>query len=163
MKTATRKTKSRKARRVATVFTGVAGLAVAFGPAAQAAPGHAAAQGHSARANGKTQAMAPDAQAIKSEGCTTNTWMHVQYQSVFLRQLCKQFGYMGYMGVPGHPRVNAQCGGNNVGWIFYSGSYYPGGKVISFREGNYYRNTNWEVSDVSIDYWSGNDKCAWPR
>ena len=80
MNAATRTTTSRKAMRVATCFTGAAAAAVAFAPAALAAPGHAPAQGHTALVNGKTQAVKPDT-TIKSRGCHTSDahWLHIEY------------------------------------------------------------------------------------
>jgi hypothetical protein len=162
MNTATRKTTSRQAMRVATVFTGAAAAAVGFAPAALAAPGHAAAQDHPARANGKAQAMAP-ASSIRSAGCTTNTWLHIQYSSLLRDALCKQFGFAGKMR-PVTPdgdtlAMNAQCGGNNIGNIYYSGKKLPYAQGTSYRSFNPFR----VVSYVSIRKWSGTDECAWPR
>jgi hypothetical protein len=162
MATATRTTTSRKAMRVATVFTGAAAAAVGFAPGAVAAPGHAAAQGHAALANGKAQALAP-ASGTQSRGCTTNTWLHIQYWSTF-RPLCRQFGFVG----DAHPlsktngrwlEMTAQCGGNNVGHI-----YSPYGPSIPYRQGSTYRAFNRvSISLVSISRYSGTETCAWPR
>jgi hypothetical protein len=160
MNTDTRTTTSRKAMRVATVFTGAAAAAVGFAPTALAAPVHAAAQGHLTQANGRAQAMTPDANSIKSRGCTTNTWLHIQYFSTF-RALCRQFGFAGEMTPKSAPlRMTAQCGGNNVGTIYHSS-----GKSLSFYQGTTYRpfTTNLYVSKVSIYFWNGTEQCAWPN
>jgi hypothetical protein len=160
MNAATRKTTSRQAMRVATVFTGAAAAAVGFAPAALAAPGHAAAQDHPARATGKAQAMRPDKGSIRSAGCTTNTWLHIEYHSIF-RVLCKQFGFAGKLTYPyslSLLAMSAQCGGNNIGNIYYSG------KKLPYAQGTSYRSFNPSliVSAVSIRKWSGTDECAWP-
>ena len=54
----------------------------------------------------------------------------------------------------------AQCGGNNVGTIYYSG-----GKSLSYAQGTTYRpiSPTLFVSSVSILYWKGTEQCAWPR
>jgi hypothetical protein len=143
--------------RVATVFTGAAAAAVAFAPGAMAAPGHTQAPGHPARAAGKARALAPD---IRSSGCTTNTWLHVEYFSPF-RELCKAFGFAGKMTPLGAPlEMSAQCGGNNFGTIFWSG-----GRRTTYGPGTTYREFPIveSVSAVSITHWQGTDKCAWPR
>jgi hypothetical protein len=161
MNAATRTTASRKAMRVATVFTGAAAAAVGFAPTALAAPVHAAAQGHPAQANGRAQEMRPDANSIQSRGCTTNTWLHIEYSEFLRSDLCKQFGFAGSMKPAGGTlAMTAQCGGNNVGNIYYSSHtslpYYQGAKYRSFSPFKV-------VSKVSIFYWSGTEKCAWPR
>jgi hypothetical protein len=157
MNTATRTTISRKAMRVATVFTGAAGLAVAFAPTALAAPGHAPTQGHSARAIGKTQSSSELTATIRSAGCTTNTWLHLQYQST-IRDLCKAFGYRGTMVPDSSVYMSAQCGGNNYGYILFRHTSLP------YGPGTTYRNvTPGHVSAVTISGWTGTDKCAWPR
>jgi hypothetical protein len=146
--------------RVATVFTGAAAAAVGFAPAAMAAPVDAAAQGHLAQANGRAQAMRLDANSIKSSGCTTNTWLHVEYFSP-VRELCKAFGFAGKMKPLGAPlEMSAQCGGNNYGTIFSSQ-----GKKTPYGPGTTYREFSLpiSVSYVSITHWNGTDKCAWPR
>jgi hypothetical protein len=147
--------------RVATVFTGAAAAAVGFAPAALAAPGHAAAQAHPARANGKAQAMAPDANSIRSAGCTTNTWVHIEYSELFRTTLCRAVGFEGRMKLKSADlAMYAQCGGNNVGTIYYSG-----GKSLSYAQGTTYRpiSPTLFVSSVSILYWKGTEQCAWPR
>jgi hypothetical protein len=143
--------------RAATVFTGAAGLAVAFGPAAMAAAGQAPAHGHSARATGTTPAhIQLTAADIKSKGCTTNTWLHIEYTSPF-RDLCKQFGYTGSV-VFGSLTMIAQCGGNNYGDLFIA-AHSP----ITFGPGKTYRNLTYLLNGVSITHWKGTDECAWPR
>jgi hypothetical protein len=159
MSRATRTTTARKAMRAATVFTGAAGLAVAFGPgAAMAAAGHAPARSHPARAAGTTPAhIRLTAADIESRGCTTNTWLHIEYSSV-VRSLCKQYGYSGSAIAPLGMYMTAQCGGNNYGDIatWASGSY-------PFGPGKTYRSINGWVFEVDIYSWKGADKCAWPR
>jgi hypothetical protein len=158
MSTATRRTTSRKAMRVATVFTGAAATAVAFAPAALAAPGHAPAQGHTALANGKTQAVRPEnSGTIRSKGCGTSdeTWLHIEYASIFGDNRCKAFGFKGRFDLS--QDMDAQCGGNNYGNIFGSKG------DLSFGPGNYYRRVSRRISVVSIYYWSGTDRCAWPN
>jgi hypothetical protein len=161
MNTATRTTTARKAMRVATVFTGAAGLAVAFGPTALAAPGHAPTQGQSARANGKTQAKGPDLHSgsIRSAGCNADTkeWLHISYSTIF-RNLCKAFGFKGIMSPDSSVYMTAQCGGNNYGTIYYSDKNIPFGPGKGYREvGPGY------VSAVAIYRWKGTDTCPWPR
>jgi hypothetical protein len=157
------RTTSRKAMRAAVVFTGAAAAGVAFGPgAALAAAGHTPAQGHSARAAGTTPAnIQLTAADIKSNNCTTNTWLHIAYFSneiIPLRTLCKQFGFSGVKDVVADGMyMVGQCGGNNYGTVYYSG------KSIPYGPGTTYRTLKGWVSDVSIYYWSGNDKCAWPE
>jgi hypothetical protein len=149
----------RKAMRVATVFTGAAATAVTFAPGALAAPRHAPAQGHTALVNGKTRAVRPDnSGSIRSKGCGTSDvhWLHVEYNALFGVEDCKAFGYAGVFDV--YLSMVAQCGGNNYGTIYYSG-----GKSLSYGPGNTYRNVHKNFSAASIYYWSGNDKCAWPR
>jgi hypothetical protein len=159
MSTATRRATSRKAMRVATVFTGAAATAVAFAPAALAAPGHAPAQGHTALVNGKTRAVRPDnTGSIRSKGCGTSDvhWLHIEYASFFRSKLCKAFGFRGYM-TDGQD-MYAQCGGNNYGNIFGSKG------TLSFGPGNTYRSfPRRNISAVSIYFWSGTDQCRWPR
>ena len=154
MSTATRRATSRKAMRVATVFTGAAAAAVAYAPAALAAPGHAPAQGHTALVNGKTGGA-----RIQSKGCGASDvhWLHVQYNSPF-RVLCKAFGFAGVKDV-GTLTMYAQCGGTNYGNLFTEEG------VVSFGPGNTYRSFTYGkyLSAVSIYSWSGTDKCAWPR
>jgi hypothetical protein len=156
MSTATRRATSRKAMRVATVFTGAAAAAVAYAPAALAAPGHAPAQGHTALANGKTGGART---AIESKGCGASDvhWLHVQYNSPF-RVLCKAFGFAGVKDV-GQLTMYAQCGGNNYGNLFTQEG------VVSFGPGNTYRSFTYGkyLSAVSIYYWNGTDQCRWPR
>jgi hypothetical protein len=145
--------------RVATVFTGAAAAAVGFAPAALAAPGHAAAQGHPARANARAQAMRPDTGSIRSTGCTTNTWVHIEYSTLFITDYCRAIGFEGRMKLKSAPlAMNAQCGGNNVGTI-----YYDGGGSLSYGQGTTYRPVYHSVSSVSILYWKGTEQCAWPR
>jgi hypothetical protein len=162
MSTATRTTSARKAMRVATVFTGAAGLAVAFGPGALATAGHVPTQGHSARATGKAPVVNQQVLwgHIRSEGCTTNEWLHIQYSSTF-RTLCKAFGYSGEMVPKSSPlHMEAQCGGNNIGAIFASG------EGITYGPGKGYRTFSAPlpaVSAVEISGYKGTDKCAWPR
>jgi hypothetical protein len=145
--------------RVATVFTGAAATAVAFAPAALAAPGHAQVQGHTALAQGKTRAVQPET-GIRSKGCGTSdvNWLHIEYGSLAGRDLCKAFGFAGVF--KDSQSMFAQCGGNNFGNIFYSG-----GKDVSFGPGNTYRSFHPRklISKVSIYFWSGTDHCAWPR
>jgi hypothetical protein len=155
-------TTSRKAMRVATVFTGAAATAVAFAPVAMAATGQATPHGHPAQAAGTNHTVRPDVHSgsIRSTGCTTNTWLHVQYESVF-RTLCKAFGFKGRMTPASSPLVtSAQCGGNNYGVLYYSGN-----KHITFGPGTTYRtfNPTKNISEVAISRWNGTDKCAWPR
>jgi hypothetical protein len=146
--------------RVATVFTGAAGLAVAFGPGAMAAAGHAPVHGHSARAYGKAQAMGPAVDTtIRSAGCNADTkeWLHIEYSSIF-RNLCKAFGFKGTMAPDSEILMTAQCGGNNYGTIYYSDV------ALSFGPGKGYREVvPGYVSEVRIDRWAGNDTCPWPR
>jgi hypothetical protein len=158
MSTATRRAASRKAMRVATVFTGAAATAVAFAPAALAAPGHAPTQGRAALVNGKTRAVRPDT-TIESKGCGTSDvhWLHIEYGSLFRSKLCKAFGFAGVKH--DNQSMYAQCGGNNYGNI------YTKQGDVTFGPGNTYRSfkPRKSVSSVSIYTWSGNDKCAWPR
>jgi hypothetical protein len=163
MNASTRTTTSRKAMRVATVFTGAAAAAVGFAPGAVAAPGHAAAQGHAALANGTARALAPD---TTSRGCTTNSWLHIQYSSYF-RALCRQFGGVGYAyplttGGGFQLEMTAQCGGNNIGRIYPESA--PA-KPITYRQGTTYRTFPHvvDISFLSISGYGGHDKCAWPR
>jgi hypothetical protein len=157
MSTATRKATSRKAMRVATVFTGAAAAAVAYAPAALAAPGHAPAQGRTALVNGKTQAAGPRT-TIQSKGCGTSDvhWLHLEYASLFRSKLCKAFGFAGFKTVA--QDFYAECGGNNYGTIYWkTGS-------LGFGPGNTYRSvTERDISGVSIYSWKGTDHCAWPR
>ncbi len=167
MNTATRTATSRRAKRVATFFTGAAATAVTFAPAALAAPGHALApghvpaQGHTALINGKTVPMSPDVHSgsIRSKGCGTSDvhWLHIEYASLFFdRDLCKAFGYAGYMTVA--QGMFAECGGNNYGTIYSPTGY------LSFGPGNGYRSVKpRDISLVSIYSWKGTDHCAWPR
>ena len=159
MSTATKRGASRRAMRVATVFTGAAATAVTFAPTALAAPGPAPGQGHTALVNGKTRAMGPDRSgSIKSAACnaTDTHWLHIQYESLFQRKLCKAFGFRGTKIVS--QDMSAECGGNNTGAIFY------GTGSLRYGPGNTYRNaTHKSISAVEVSFWSGNDKCAWPR
>jgi hypothetical protein len=160
MNTATRRATSRKAMRVATVFTGAAATAVAFAPAALAAPGHAPAQGHTAQVNSKTRAMTPDVHSgsIRSKGCGTSDvhWLHIEYSSMFGDQRCKAFGFRGFKA--DSQGYHAECGGNNYGTIFWNGGN------LGFGPGNTYRSVKYHIiSGVSIYSFKGTDKCAWPR
>jgi hypothetical protein len=158
MSTATRTTTARKAMRAATVFTGAAGLAVAFGPTAMAAAGQAH-HGHSARAAGTTTATRQGPRTtIESRGCGDGktTWLHVEYTSPF-RDLCRQYGYAGILDQHSISMI-AQCGGNNYGSLYVSGH-----SPISFGPGTTYRNLDYYLDAVSITHWKGTDECAWPR
>jgi hypothetical protein len=163
LNTASKTSTARKAMRAATVFTGAAGLAVAFGPTAMAAAGHAPAQGHSARATGTTPAnIQLTAADIVSAGCNTKTneWLHIEYSSL-VRSECKAFGFKGFMFMPGSAGfvvMTAECGGNNYGNI-----YSTVGGTIPFGPGKGFREINRAVSAVSIQRWAGNDTCPWPR
>jgi hypothetical protein len=97
---------------------------------------------------------------IKSKGCGTSDvhWLHIEYKSLFGDEDCKAFGYAGYFNLGGKVAMTAQCGGNNYGSLYYSD-----GRNLSFGPGNTYRNLTKALSAVSIVFWSGNDKCAWPR
>lgn len=159
MSTATKTTTARKAMRAATVFTGAAGLAVGFGPAAMAAVGQAPTQGHLARATGTTPANIKIAAShIQSRGCTTDTWLHVEYKSPS-RDLCREYGFRGTLDQHSISMI-AQCGGNNRGWLYVSGH-----SPISFGYGKAYRPLNYYLNVVSISSWNGKvtDECAWPR
>jgi hypothetical protein len=158
MTTAARTTTARKAMRAATVFTGAAAMGVAFGPgAALAAAGHAPAQDHPAQATGTTPAhIRLTAADIESRGCTTNTWLHIEYSSV-VRSLCRQYGYSGSKNTFGM-YMTAQCGGNNYGNILFAN-----GNGILFGPGRTYRSISGFISYVTIVSWKGADKCAWPR
>lgn len=144
--------------RAATVFTGAAGLAVAFGPAAMAAA-QAPTHGHPARATGTTpgNTRAP-ATTIESKGCGNGktTWLHVAYHSPF-RKLCRQYGFAGVLDQHSIS-MSAQCGGNNYGSLYVSGH-----SPISFGPGTTYRTLNYYLDAVSITHWKGTDECAWPR
>ena len=162
MNPATRTTTPRNAMRVATVFTAAAAAAVAFAPGAMAGTGHTPTQNHLTPAGGKTRAATPDLHSgsIRSAGCTTNTWLHIQYASPPFRTLCKAFGFRGVMSPDSAVSMSAQCGGNNSGDI-----YYGGGEVLAYGPGTTYRTFSPHkiVSLVSISTWHGTDKCAWPR
>lgn len=149
--------------RAATVFTGAAGLAVGFGPMAMATAAQAPTQGHSARATGTTRAnIHLTAADITPENCTTNTWLHIAWESPFTGHYCKQFGYAGYTDVYSVSSNFGQCGGNNYGTIWYEPS--PGDyTAIPFGPGKTYRALTGALSAVSISHWKGTDECPWPE
>jgi hypothetical protein len=164
MNPATSKT-TRKAMRVATIFTGAAAVA-AFGPAAGAAVGHAAGTGRQADVNTLTAAgphvrtheIRPDAGKLSgsirsNSACPNANWVHLGYGGGYT--WC--YGYKGLWSYyPDLFAISKECGGNNYGWL------YPYGEsAIYFHQGTTYR--RWTkgitISALRISGWAGNDKC----
>jgi hypothetical protein len=168
MNPSTRKS-TRKAMRVATVFTGAAAVG-AFAPAAVAAVGHEAGTGHQARAvdkapalprvHGTTHGIRPDFSGRESGSIRLSRfcsqvphWVHMQSYSL-KNSYC--YGFKGLWEWDPAAKMYGECGGNNFGYL-----YPDGGNAFSFHQGTTYRRwTNGiKLFDIRISGWSGNDKC----
>jgi hypothetical protein len=158
------KSKSSRRLRVATVFTGVAAAAVGVAQTANAqdAAGPAAKQGvqHPGTAMAKRISG-----SIRSAGdCAYRaapidpTWLHISTSSRGdYVSFC--FGGKGIIQSPPGIGLFHQCGGNNKGFLVGSSG---GGKLLSttFGPGTTYRQLDWpHFLDVTINGWTGNDKC----
>jgi len=150
MKPGIRKITSRKTRmRVATVFTGAA-AAAAFTPAAMAATGHAAGTGH-----GTDMTATPDGGTGKitfSAYCHNAQWLHLEWS----RGATGCFGYSGVWNFGDDKPVSHECGGTNHGFVYYSNNH----GAASYGPGTGYRGFPYKVTALSIQYWTGTDKCG---
>jgi hypothetical protein len=143
-----KKAASRKAMRVATVFTGAAACAVAFTPAAHAA---------------NLDPVRPaGTEWGDCQGANQSHWLHiVTNNSIYC------LGGRGTYPLTDAPysvyaRVYSYCGGNNSGWFFWSYA-----RLVKFYAGTTYntwaRNNDGFpllTSEVSISTWHGNDTCS---
>jgi len=133
------KPSTRRAMRVATVFTGAAAAATGFGPAAMAAPVHQAQP-----ANGRISG------SIRSASCTHEPhWL--QFESRY--DVCFAFGFRGEWSYNGN-YVSSQCGGTNYGFLKFTS-----GKTISYGPGTYFRRIGKDLRVLTIDGWTGSDEC----
>jgi hypothetical protein len=140
----------KKALRVATVFTGVAGCAAAFGPAAAAAtaaPGTAVARA--------VEAANVDAATIESGPCNSGTthWLHL-YDGGTDRCV----GFPGTLVYKTPPAASAFCPGNNYGYIEGAS---PSPLIIAFRQGATIERftSQFRIQAIHISGWSGNETC----
>ena len=158
--------KSRRTLRVATVFTGVAAVAVGMAQAANAQDGAAPAAKQASRHLGRaiSQAVRIDGSIRSVVNCAflneDPTWLHIStINSGFGHYISVCFGYKGIMESPPGSGMYAECGGNNKGYI----DGESGGGTIestSFGPGTTYRKVHMShYDDVLITGWTGDDKC----
>jgi hypothetical protein len=165
MKPDYKKVASRKAMRVATVFTGAAACVTAFAPGAAAYAGHYAAigqPGHLARLDSKGLEAQPDTRVsgnIQSGACGGRpNWVHFEIGAA---TIC--FGSKGQWEDydPGY-RESKICGGNNFGW--YSGkSENSRYNTAGFHPGTNFVHLPWPgstyITYVVISSWAGTQRC----
>jgi hypothetical protein len=150
-----KKLTSRKAMRVATVFTGTAACATAFVPAANA---------QTARYAAPQAAMQPDTRWA-SRGCAgVPEWFHL-----YSLYGPKCLGGEGSIG--GEMEVSGFCGGNNHGWwsgyntqspsIKYTRQHFAPGTNVYWFAGNTRKFPGGlvNVSKVTISNFNGHDTC----
>lgn len=151
--------KSRKSIRVATVFTGIAACTAGMAQVANAQD--------AATAEPANQGSIRHASACGYHG-TDPTWLHVSTNFLlgasrggspnytYITSVC--FGYKGAYSSPPGIGINAECGGNNKGWL---GGKNGGTSVFAqFGAGTKYRDLYWShLLAVDISGWGGTDKC----
>jgi hypothetical protein len=164
--------KPRKSMRVATIFTGVAACTVGLTQVANAQDlTHAAAKPASKQVRNTLHpdniGSIRDASACGARG-VDRTWLHVSTNFLlgesrggspnytYVTSVC--FGFKGAYSSPPGIGINAECGGNNHGWL---GGVNGGESVFAqFGAGTTYRNLYWShLYAVDISGWNGNDTC----
>jgi hypothetical protein len=169
MKAGSRKTTVKKTMRVATVFSGAAACATAFGPAAAAATAATAPAGHAPGGinirfdrgrpkmplHGARPAYTVLSGNIESTMNCGNTpkWVHTKFTTEY--SVC--FGFKGSLSYSTYPLVvSKECGGTNHGFI-----ESPHGDKYHFYSGNYFVRLPFNsVSWVHISGWNGGDTCS---
>jgi hypothetical protein len=168
--------KSRKSMRVATIFTGVAACTAGMAQVANAQDvAHAAvkpASKHVGRTIHPAAVPANQGSIRHASACgyrgVDPTWLHVSTNFLlgesrggspnytYITSVC--FGYKGAYSSPPGIGINAECGGNNHGWL---GGVNGGASVFaSFKAGTTYRDLYWShLLAVDISGWGGTDKC----
>jgi hypothetical protein len=144
-------TSGKRIMRVATVFTGAA-AAAAFTPAAMAATGHAAGTGPG---TGVRTTALPDGGTGKitfSAYCRNAQWLHLEWS----RGATGCFGYSGVWNLGDDKPVSHECGGTNHGYVYYSNSH----GAAPYGPGTGYRGFPYKLTEISIQYWTGTDKCG---
>jgi hypothetical protein len=162
----------RKSLRVATIFTGVAACTAGMVQVANAQDATHAAVKPASKHVGRTirpanQGSIRDASACGARG-VDHTWLHVSTNFLlgesrggspnytYITSVC--FGFKGAYSSPPGIGINAECGGNNHGWL---GGINGGESVFAqFGPGTGYRTLNWShLLAVDISGWTGNDQC----
>jgi hypothetical protein len=137
------KPSTRRAMRVATVFTGAAAAATGFGPAAMAAPVHQA-----------QPAFGKISGSIRDGSCRSEPhWLQLAQRIPGTQISCIAYGFRGEWS-EGGAFISSQCGGTNYGFLKFTS-----GKTISYGPGNYFRAINKDMRLITIDGWTGNDNC----
>jgi hypothetical protein len=149
------KPRPRRAMRVATIFTGVAACTVGTTQVANAHTRPAVPAGHTGSIR-----LAHD--------CAVNgidhEWLHVSNPSSpaptvpFVASNC--FGFKGAYYSPPGVGINAECGGNNFGYLL---GYKTDGDSWSFHYGpgtRYHTLKESHLDTVTIYSWSGTDTCG---
>jgi hypothetical protein len=152
----TRRARTRRAMRVATIFTGVAACT---GGVAQAA--HA--QGirpETARPAASHTGSIRIANLCGYYG-TDKNWEHVSttsYNDEGYQYLSMCFGYRGAYESPPYTGVRAECGGNNHGYLVGLNGGYA--RSFWFGPGTTYYGLYWShLYTVAISGWAGADAC----
>jgi hypothetical protein len=159
--------------RVATIFTGVAACAVGMAQAANAQvtdPANArdVRPPHAARPAGAIFGSIRDASACGARGVDPN-WLHVSTNFLlgqsrggspnytYVTSVC--FGFKGEYQSPPGIGINAECGGNNHGFVL--GVNNGRSRSFFFGPGTGYHDLSWShLYTVAINSWTGNDKCG---
>lgn len=168
--------KPRKTMRVATIFTGVAAATAGMTQVANAQEvAH-----HDVRPSSKhvgrtfrpaaaalTNGSIRDASVCGARG-VDHTWLHVSTNFLlgqsrggspnytYVTSVC--FGFKGTYSSPPGIGINAECGGNNHGWL--AGSKNGHTASVLFGAGTTYRNLSWShLWALHISGWTGNDTC----
>ncbi len=172
MATAGGRPKLRKSMRVATIFTGVAAtVGVTQAADAQAAPSTTVkpASRHTGqvvrpaghRISGSIQYYESCASGVR-HAVVHPTWLHVSTAhsgGYGLIGVSVCFGFKGIYSSPPGTGMQAECGGNNYGYI--DGTNKGRTVSIHFGPGTTYRNVTWShYDDVLITSWKGNDTCG---
>jgi hypothetical protein len=164
-------TKPRRTMRVATIFTGVAACTVGMAGVANAQQIHRASARGIRAAN--TRAVHPDARLSGSirfaASCgyrgVTPHYLHFSTNRVvpggdgYASVTSDCFGYRGLLSSPPNTGIDAECGGNNHGYL----DGYNSGLSISyhFGPGTGYHGLYWShLYVVQITSWTGEDTCG---
>jgi hypothetical protein len=170
MTAASSKSRPRKSMRVATIFTGVAAATIGMTQVAQAQETAHPAARPTPRNNGRFVRPAERVSgSIRQDSDCANrgidkNWLHVSTNTSFsenpYQSIC--FGFRGMSVSPPYIGINAECGGNNHGYL--AGLAANGRSWFSsFGPGTTYRKlVEPHLNEVYIRSWTGTDACGKP-